>query len=266
MPQPNDSQFPPPVIALLTDFGSLDHYGGVVKGVIASISPLATVVDITHEVEPHKVKQAAYLLWASYRFFPAHSVFVSIVDPAVGSDRKILVGRTNKYFFLAPDNGVMDLVRAEDELCECYEVRTKKSPFVFSPVSSTFHGRDVFAPVAAYLANGVACSEFGPVHKMSPVESPFITSRDLRAGEILHCDRFGNLVTNIKNSLFESVGKIKTKKSAITEKLKYYGEGKKNTPGLIQGSSGLIEIVIREGNASQRLGISPETPFKIEWQ
>lgn len=266
MQQPHEPQFPPPVIALLTDFGSSDHYVGVVKGVIASISPSARVVDISHEVKPHNAWEASYLLWASYKFFPGNSIFTSIIDPGVGSARKILIARTDKYFFLAPDNGVLDLVCAEDSFEECHEVKTKGSPFVLAPVSSTFQGRDVFAPVAAYLANGVAAAEFGPKHAVPRVGSPFIRSKRQRIGLVLHCDRFGNIVTNIRNELFESLADVRIRKTTVSEKIRFYWEGKANTLCLIQGSSGLVEIVMKEKNASRRVKAQPGGPLEIEWQ
>jgi len=262
----NESASNPPVIVFLTDFGSSDHYGGVLKGVVASICPSARIVDLSHEVKPYRTLEAAYLLWASYKFFPKHSIFVCIVDPGVGSGRKILLARSGSYSFLAPDNGLLDLVRSEAEIDECFEVKTQGSSFVFSPVSSTFQGRDVFAPVAAYLANGVAPGEFGPVHTLSRLDSPFVTSTKKLSGCVIHCDRFGNMVTNIKNDVFDVLRAIRIKRSLIVQKVKYYAEGKKNTLSLIRGSSGLVEIIMREGNASRKLKTEPETGFTIEWQ
>ena len=266
MQHTNESASGTPVIVLLTDFGSWDHYGGVVKGVVTSICPNARIVDLSHEVTPYRTLEAAYFLWASYKFFPKHSIFVCIVDPGVGSSRKVLLARTASSSFLVPDNGALDLVRAEGIIDECYEVRTQGSPFVLSPASSTFQGRDVFAPVAGYLANGVAPGEFGPPYSLPRIESPFVASTKKRTGFVLHCDRFGNIVTNIRNDLFESLRGIRMKRSLIVEKVKYYAEGKKNTLSLIRGSSGLVEIVIREGNASGKLKIEPETALTIEWR
>ena len=262
----NEPAFLNPLIALLTDFGQSDHYVGVVKGVIASIAPLARVVDISHEVKPHAVREASYLLWASYRFFPSNSIFVPIVDPGVGGRRRIIAARTEKHFFVAPDNGVLQLVGAEEPFVECREVKTDNSPFILSPVSATFQGRDVLAPVAAYLASGVPCSEFGPACEVPRSDVPFAASISHRTGYVLHCDRFGNIVTNIRNEMFESIAAIRIKRSVVAEKIRFYQEGKMNLPSLIRGSSGLVEIVMKEGSASGRLGVQPETSFRIEWR
>lgn len=264
--QTKESASSPPVIVLLTDFGSLDHYGGVVKGVVASICPNARIVDLSHEVKPYRIREAAYLLWASYKFFPKHSIFVCIVDPGVGSSRTVLLARSGSFSFLAPDNGLLDLVLAEAEIDECFEVKTQSSPFVFSPASATFQGRDVFAPVAAYLANGVAPGEFGPAYELPRADSLFVKSTKTLSGCVLHCDRYGNIVTNIKNDVFNSLRGIRIKKSLVVEKVKYYAEGKKNTLSLIRGSSGLVEIVMREESAFRKLKTEPETGFTIEWR
>ncbi len=265
MPQPNESASNPPVIVLLTDFGSADHYGGVLRGVITSICPDARFIDLSSEVEPYQSLEAGYILWASYRFFPKHSIFVCVVDPGVGSSRKILLARVKAWSFLVPDNGILDLLRAEEKIDECYEIQTQGSPFVFSPVSSTFHGRDVFAPVAGYLAQGVAPDEFGPPHKLPAVESPFVATTKKRGGFVLHCDRFGNIVTNIRNELFAAIKSLKIGTSTIANRIGFFGEGKKNTPSLIRGSSGLVEIVIREGSAARKLRVKSGKTVAIQW-
>ncbi len=146
-----------PLIVLLTDFGNKDNFVGVMKGVISGINPVAHLIDLTHEIEPQSVQQAAFVLWASRKFFPEDSIFVNVVDPGVGSDRKIICGRVDNQIFIAPDNGLLDYVVAEANELEFYEVSNKR--FFLSDVSSTFHGRDIFAPVSANISRGIRLNE-----------------------------------------------------------------------------------------------------------
>lgn len=265
-PFDSDSAPSASTIALLTDFGSADHYVGAVKGVIVSVYSRCRIVDLSNDVDSGNIAQAAYLLWASYRFFPHNTVFVCVVDPGVGSSRKILAARTKKFFFLAPDNGLLDLVMAEDMFQECVAVRIENSPFVLSPVSATFHGRDVFAPVAGYVSSGVALSEIGsPVHIPMP-KSPFVSQRGVRKGSILHCDKFGNCVTNIKNGLFPSLKGIMIGRTMIAAKINHFQEGKKNVPAVIRGSSGLVEIILKGESASRKLRARPGVALRLGWK
>jgi len=258
------------VIALLTDFGTRDHFVGTVKGVILSINPSATIVDISHEVQPQQIRQAGYLLWAAYKYFPAGTVFLSVVDPGVGTRRRILAVRTAKYTFLAPDNKLLDFVLSEEKVIEAVEVKIQNSPYILSPVSQTFHARDIFAPVAAYVANGVALKEIGKRITLRPSKQGLVESENNKTAEVLHIDRFGNVVTNIrvsKNSVPSTkLNSLMMNKKRVSRWVKSYTEASKQTPSLIAGSSGLVEIIVKNGSAERLLRAHVGDRMTIQWK
>ncbi len=243
------------VITLLTDFGLLDHYVGVMKGVILSICPEAKLVDITHEVPPQNIAQGAYLLGVSYKYFPRGSVHVGIVDPGVGTNRRAICVVADDQFFIGPDNGLFTLVY--DLACEFVVYELKNSAYFLSQISSTFHGRDIFAPVAAYLACGLEPSRLGPVVSDEVRLSwpkPVLQGKRLIGG-VIHVDRFGNLITNISRDLLRD----KTVKKIIFNGLEIpfkraYAAAKPKSPLALIGSDGLLEIAISMGSAAQTLG------------
>jgi hypothetical protein len=247
------------VIALLTDFGENDHYAGTMKGVILSINSRATIVDISHHVSPYNVRQAGYLLWASYRSFPDGTIFVCVVDPGVGGKRKIVGVETDRFVFVAPDNGLLDMVRAQEDIHQSYEIVSAPRIDARS-ISTTFHGRDVFAPLAAALSQGKSVKQFGRLYKMNKA-APIFYERGKENAEarILHIDRFGNLVTNIPAKYFDRCA-VRIGRSTITTFIRNYDEAPRNTPCIIVGSSGLFEIVLREGSAAERFGVSLQEP------
>lgn len=186
-----------PIITLLTDFGTTDAYTGTMKGVMLSICPEAQFVDLTHAIAPQNVRQAAYVLLTAYRHFPAHSVFLVVVDPGVGTARDPVAVQTDHGTYVAPDNGVLSYVLARVRV---RQVVTLTNPaYRLSSTSRTFHGRDIFSPAAAHLANGVPITELGPAcdtwHKF-PQPHLAITD-DAIHGEVLHIDHFGNVITSI---------------------------------------------------------------------
>jgi S-adenosylmethionine hydrolase len=258
--RPNNPQHP--LIALLTDFGSRDHYVGTMKGVIKSISPDTDIVDITHEVTPHNVREAGYLLWASYRYFPRKTVFVSIVDPAVGSSRKIIAAQTSFHTFVAPDNGLLDWVVLQENLTHSFEILQPPTPLT-GGISSTFHGRDILAPLAAYISMGRPLGRFGKEFRLKkPAPCLYNDSDTSIAPQLLHIDRFGNIVTNIPERLFDRcvVGVGTTK---ISKHIRHYAEAPDSIPCLIVGSSGLIEVVVKEGSAAQTLRADLSTQITV---
>src|SRR5262245_37794187 len=188
-----------PVVALLTDFGSQDHYVGAMKGAILTVCPEASLVDLTHEIAAHDVTAGALALASAFRDFPAASVFVAVVDPGVGSPRRALALEAGGYRFVGPDNGILSLVMAEAEGPQALR-RIANASLMRPAVSATFHARDVFGPVAAHLARGLPIAEVGP-----PIDDPVRLSqpevREVAPGEweatIVHVDRFGNLITNL---------------------------------------------------------------------
>jgi S-adenosylmethionine hydrolase len=250
------------VIALLTDFGDRDHYVGSMKGVILSINPRTQIVDISHNVSPQNVEEAGYLLWASFRSFPDGTVFACVVDPGVGSGRKIVCVETVHYRFIAPDNGLLDLVILEEEILRSYEIA--KPPRLGSkPISATFHGRDIFAPLAAFLSSGKSVGQFGircDLKKPSPVF--YEPKKGVAAARILHIDRFGNLITNIPGLYFDRCT-LKVGTAKISERIRSYAEAPQAHPCMIVGSSGLIEVVLKEGNASEMLHADLRTPVVV---
>jgi S-adenosyl-L-methionine hydrolase (adenosine-forming) len=195
-----------PVIALLSDFGTRDHYAGTMKGVIIGICPDVTLVDITHDITPHDVLEGALQLAAACRYFPAGTIFLAVVDPGVGSPRRGLAAEAGDYRFVAPDNGLLTAVLHDAPLKRAVELTERR--YARPTVSRTFEGRDRFAPAAAWLAKGIQLSALGrAVTSFHQLDLPEPTTDATRlAGVVVHVDRFGNLVTNIDRRTFESFG------------------------------------------------------------
>jgi S-adenosylmethionine hydrolase len=250
-----------PVIALLTDFGIEDVYVGVMKGVILSLSPRARIVDVTHSIPRHDALAGSLALSASYRFFPLGTVFVVVVDPGVGGGRAVICARAGGRYFLAPDNGVLSAVLDEAG----YEalVKVERRDLFLEPVSATFHGRDIFAPVAAHISRGLDIGSLGPAvteYVRVAAPPPEIGKKRIRAS-VLWVDGFGNVVTNIPAAAARDVmGQwrgIAVEGKAVT--LPFVTSYDSVAPGevlAIVGSSNLLEISVREGSAARRLGLS----------
>jgi len=265
-----------PIITLTTDFGYDDPYVAAVKGAILNINPAATIVDVSHTIRPQDILQAAFILNGAYRCFPKQTTHVAIVDPGVGSDRRGVILKTLSAFFVAPDNGILsyivdDLVSIDDSSLPepahgLTEVVFKKGleaaaitdpRFWRHPVSPTFHGRDIFAPVAAGLSLGISPFEFGEkinsLHLL-PIVKPSLDLDGNMVGQILHVDRFGNLITNIKsNSLPAKNITIDVGGHRVQGMSDYYAQGE----GImaVAGSSGYLEISLRDGSACDFLGV-----------
>jgi S-adenosylmethionine hydrolase len=244
------------------------------KAVLLSVNPALHIVDITHDVEPHNIRQGAYLLWASYKYFPADTIFVAIVDPGVGSARRILAVATKTYTFLGPDNGVLDFVLSDERSHTAVEIShqdaEKKSLFL-PHVSSTFHGRDIFAPLAAHLSRGVKLTSVGKLVELGDL-APLFVNREAKGTKpsIVHIDRFGNIVTNIvgenPESLRDSISGVQVRRKRITRWIHSYGEAPAGTPCLIVGSSGLVEIVVNAGSAAELFHADLNMPIQILWK
>lgn len=249
-----------PLVALLTDFGLSDHYVASMKGVLLSISPSLHVVDISHEGEAHNPARAAYAIWASYRSFPKHTVFACVVDPGVGTSREIVIAQTGQHVFVAPQNGILDLVLWTEKIRNVTVVqleRTRVRAMLPPMVSNSFQGRDVFAPLAAHLAKGIAPRYLGTKRLVDWVQPPFVDeSHPSVKARILNIDRFGNIITNVACTRFQrppGLAGIKLGSTRIARWIENYDSAPFDVPCLIAGSSGLVEIVMKGRSAAAAL-------------
>jgi hypothetical protein len=250
-----------PVITLLTDFGLQDEYVGVMKGVILSINSRVQLVDITHAITRHDVVQAALVANSTFRFFPINAIHVIVVDPGVGGKRKVIGCKKEGHFFIAPDNGALSLVVQDgkvDELCAI----TNQAYFL-KPVSHTFHGRDIFAPVAAHLSKDLDMSRLGQKIRLSDIvkldiSAPVLSSQRELVGKILSVDAFGNLMTNIDEETLTRFGHEQgledvvihlggTKIQGVSTS---YDSVKTGSPVAVVGSRKLLEIAVNQADAS----------------
>src|SRR4030095_2531472 len=250
------------IIALLTDFGTRDGYTASMKAVIKTICPLVSIIDISHDIAPQQIAEARFILWTAYRFFPAGTIFVCVVDPGVGTGRKILAVKTEQYVFLAPDNNLLDMVLAETEVLEACSVENEK--FFLEKISSTFHGRDIFSPVAAHLANGISLHSIGPsISLKRPSDLLFsISSKGNYTGSVIFIDHFGNLVTNLgMTGIQEATIIIDANEIALK---KTYAEAEIGEPLALIGSRGLLEIAVRNGSAEQMFDAGYGSKIEVE--
>ena len=271
-----------PPIVLTTDFGTADAYVGVMKGVILNVNPTASLIDLTHQIRPQDTRQAAFVLGTSHRFFPTGSIHVVVVDPGVGTDRRALLLATPAARFLAPDNGVLSSIIREhlDQPpseaglvpvppdCSAYQLTNPQ--YWLNPVSQTFHGRDVFAPVAAHLSLGVPPETLGqPVKDLVWLPTPEATDQgDTIRGQVITTDRFGNLITNIPTQRLAgaSIVLVEIKGRRITGLSRTFHEGDGQQEGhllALVGSHGYLEIAIRDGNAAAELEVGLGEPVHV---
>lgn len=252
-----------PLVTLTTDFGLADHFVGTIKGVILKINPEVEIVDIGHQISSYDIFDAAYTLEQSYRFFPLGTIHLVVVDPGVGTARRPLLARTGEYKFVAPDNGVLSLVYEREQNVEVRHVTSDH--YFLNPVSNTFHGRDVFAPVAGWLSKGLEVDKFGElitdfIRFASP--KPKKVKDDFIKGVTLRVDKFGNIITNITPQdvpeLFSENPppfKIIINRQEITSLSLSYSMGKPSELFAIVGSSGYLEISTNRGSAAKALNV-----------
>jgi len=256
-----------PIVTLTTDFGLSDHFVGVMKGVILGICPRAQVVDISHGVKPFEISEGAYLVAQAYRYFPKKTVHVAVVDPGVGTSRRPILVEAAGQYFVAPDNGVLSLVYSQEKS----KVRLiADEQYFLKPVSRTFHGRDVFSPVAAHLAAGVPPSKMGkPIEDyLRPTfEKPQRAGKRTWVGRILKIDRFGNIVTNFHVNEFPgldgkdfslSIGPVQ-----IGVLAHHYAECGPGELFLICGSTGYLEVSVSQGSAAKTIGCETGAPAEL---
>jgi len=250
-----------PIITLLSDFGSKDPYVAEMKAVILSISPDAKIVDISHEVEKFDIRAGAYILACAAPYFPKGTVHVAVVDPGVGTGRQPIIIQTGAACYVGPDNGVLALAAKNDECLESIHKITNRN-LMLPNVSSTFHGRDVFAPVAAHLANGTSLTQFGP--EISKIKIPRFASvtekQRALVGEVIYIDEFGNIVTNFQEKDIKTMSAGRTISVRIGNEqhalklCRTYADVSPHEPLALIGSHNFLEVSINQGNAAEAFG------------
>ncbi len=244
------------IITLTSDFGAADWFVGAVKGVILGIAPTAAIIDITHGIASGDVRAGAFALAASCRFFPRRAIHVAIVDPGVGSRRGAIAVQTADYVFVGPDNGVLSLALRGEEIKSIHRLENQR--LFLKSVSHTFHGRDIFAPVAAHLSQGTPCEELGPArHDFQKLDWPRPSKHQGGwRGEVVYIDRFGNAITNIRNEWLDlPEATISFRGKALCRLAPFYQSVTAGQPVAVPGSSGFLEIAIHGGSAAQKLGL-----------
>ncbi len=262
------------IITLITDFGSRDEYVGLMKGVILSINPAATIVDITHQIDRQDIVQAAFAIHTAYRYFPAGSVHLLVVDPGVGTGRALLAMEMKKQYFIAPDNGALTLLFNEN-IAACL-VRLTNSNFFLDTVSQTFHGRDIIAPVGAHLSQGVDLHQLGD--EITPADAvrleniyPHTSDTGEIVGTVVAVDHFGNLISNIDYQMLMRVAqtaplnkiRIRIGSHTIDGIHRTYENVRRNTALGLIGSRGYLEVAVNMGNAARILKAGKGDPLRV---
>ena len=267
----NDMENSRRIITLLTDFGLHDHYVAAMKGIMLGLNPDVTTVDISHLVPPQDIHTGAFLLGQVCSCFPAGTIHLAVVDPGVGTERRVLAATAGGSFFVAPDNGILTYVKMANNTFEAYEVTSDH--YYRKPVSNTFHGRDIFAPVAAWISRNIPLRRLGkkiadPV--LLNIPAPAQVKEGLIQGTILAVDRFGNLITNLTPNHLPQYDpaqpprfKILAGKREITRYHEAYREGDPGEVFIIAGSTGHIEISVRNGSAARTLGLKSGNPIGV---
>jgi S-adenosylmethionine hydrolase len=259
------------IVTFTTDFGLSDPFVGIMHGVVLNIHPETTIVDICHAVPSYDVLDGAWTIAQAYCFFPPRTVHVVVVDPGVGSARRLIVVETEDYLFVAPDNGVLSLVEAREPKFSVRQVTAER--YFLQPVSQTFHGRDIFAPVAGWLSKGVAPAEFGQEisdYVRLPLPAVERTAENSLRGVVLKVDKFGNLITNISEqdapwsfAALPARFSLLIAGQTITRVCRSYAEGGEEEFFAIVGSSGYLEIAARQTSAAEKLGVGVGAPVAI---
>jgi S-adenosylmethionine hydrolase len=262
-----------PPIALLTDFGRGSWYVGVMKGVVAGISPAASVIDLSHDVAAQDVSEGSFILGSAFGYFPAGTIFVAVVDPGVGGDRRNLVVKTERHLFVAPDNGVLSSALDRSTVEAIREIVPGR--YTLAPRGSTFLGRDVFAPAAAHLSLGVPAEEMGgeapSIHRLDRVE-PFITEAGEIAARAAHIDAFGNIVTNVDEAFLARVFPGEIPRDDLAVRIagrtirgirRFYAQAAPGDPVALVDGWGLVEIAVSSGSAARTFGITDKKSLEI---
>jgi len=260
---------PNPIITLTTDFGLIDPYVAEMKAVILKICPNAVIVDVTHQIEKFNVKMGAYVLASASQYFPEGTIHVAVIDPGVGTRRKAILMQTKHSYFIGPDNGVLALAAKNQGIEHIYKITNPK--FMLPKISDTFHGRDIFAPAAAYLAKDTPPFEFGPEIRriVTPKFAKIVRRKKVLIGEVIHIDGFGNIITNfreeeLKSMRIKGIINIEFNGAKLRLKLcKAYAEVKAQKPLAIIGSHNFLEISVNQGNAAETFKVKVGDKIKL---
>jgi S-adenosylmethionine hydrolase len=258
------------VITFTTDFGTGDHYVGTMKGVVLGICPIATLVDVCHEVHSYNILEGALTVAQAYPYFPAGTIHVVVVDPGVGGARRPIIAETRQHTFVSPDNGVLSFVYQHE--CEVTVRHVANDRYFLHPVSNTFHGRDIFAPVAAHIAAGVPLDNFGPQiedYVRLNIATPKLVAKGTLQGAVLKVDKFGNVVTNITaGDLSETLGagasfRVRIAGTIISDIRTSYAGAPTGQLFAVFGSMGYLEIASNQSSAAEQLQVKPNLPVEI---
>jgi S-adenosylmethionine hydrolase len=253
-----------PIITLLTDFGLGDHFVAAMKGVMLGINPDLRFTDISHLVPPQDVFSGAFTLGQACFYFPRGTIHLAVVDPGVGTARKPIAVSAGGHFFVAPDNGLLTYALESQGGWVAYEVTAED--YFLKPLSATFHGRDIFAPVAAWLSRGIPLQQLGPALrdpvrlKIPPLEK---VQNAQTQGYVLAVDHFGNLITNLKPEDLPVSGKILAGRREIAVIHETYGEGKTGEVFIVPGSTGYLEIAVKDGSSASLLNLKSGDPITV---
>lgn len=258
------------IITLITDYGMRDHYVGALKGVILRIAPSVRIVDITHDIEPHNVLHGAFVLRQVCPWYPRGTIHLAVVDPGVGSDRRIILGQYDGQYVIAPDNGLVTLIHREMPAEAMYVVEDRR--YFLPHLSTTFHGRDIMAPVAAHLANGLnprKCGRTTDRLEILPVAHRGEVEGDVVRGSVLYVDRFGTLITNISadqlpvSRVRRCTFEVLVNEESIGPVRSAFCDVASGEPVALIGSSGMVEIAINRGRAVERFGPAPAVHVEV---
>jgi S-adenosylmethionine hydrolase len=248
------------MISLTSDFGLKDPYVAEIKAVILTINPKATIVDITHDVDKFDIRMGAFMLASAAPYFPEGTVHIAVVDPEVGTQRRAIVIKTEKGVFVGPDNGILILAAQSQGIEHLYELTNSK--FMLPKTSSTFHGRDIFAPAAAHIDKGVSPAEFGPeiTGSVKPEFAEVKRRNNALIGEVIHIDGFGNIITNMteRDMAQNKAETVNVELPQTTLKVdvgKAYAEAKPKRPIALVGSHGFLEIALNQGSAAEKFRV-----------
>jgi S-adenosylmethionine hydrolase len=254
------------MITLTTDFGLKDTYVAEMKGAVLTINPKATIVDLSHGVNKFDVRVGAFMLASATPYFPEGTVHLAVIDPGVGTERRAIVVQTKRSFFVGPDNGVLMLAAKKEGVKQIHQLTNPK--FMLPQVSSTFHGRDIFAPAAAYLDQGVQAKEFGP--EITDVATPKFAvvehGDDVLVGEVLNVDGFGNVITNISREEVSGFKEAQINLHYVSLRLplaKTYAQAKSQEPTALIGSHGFLELAVNQGSFADKYRVNAGARIEV---